>query len=86
MRWATIALAGLLAVVQADLWFGKGNMPYVMGLQKQLVLQQAVNVQARLRNERTAAEVVDLKEGLEMVEEKHVPNWAWCGLTRSWCR
>lgn len=70
MRWTTIALAALLAVVQADLWFGKGNMPYVMGLQKQLVLQQAVNVQARLRNERTAAEVVDLKEGLEMVEEK----------------
>lgn len=70
MRWTTIALAALLSVVQADLWFGKGNMPYVMGLQKQLVLQQAVNVQARLRNERTAAEVVDLKEGLEMVEEK----------------
>ena len=70
MRWATITLAALLAVVQADLWFGKGNMPYVMGLRKQLVAQQAVNLQARLRNERTAAEVVDLKEGLEMVEEK----------------
>ena len=70
MRWATIVLAALLAVVQGDLWFGKGNMPYVMGLQKQLVAQQAVNVQARLRNERTQAEVNDLKEGLEMVEEK----------------
>jgi cell division protein FtsB len=29
LRWATIALAALLAVVQAELWFGKGNMPYV---------------------------------------------------------
>jgi cell division protein FtsB len=70
MRWATLVLAALLAVVQGDLWFGKGNMPYVMSLQKQLVQQQAVNVQARLRNERTQAEVNDLKEGLEMVEER----------------
>ena len=70
MRWATIVIAALLLVVQGDLWFGKGNMPYVMSLRKQLVAQRAANVQARDRNLRVAAEVVDLKEGLEMVEEK----------------
>jgi cell division protein FtsB len=73
MRWATVAtapIAALLLVVQGDLWFGKGNMPYVMSLRKQLVAQQAANAQARERNVRVAAEVVDLKEGLEMVEEK----------------
>ena len=70
MRWATVVIAALLLVVQGDLWFGKGNMPYVMSLRKQLVAQRAANVQARERNERVAAEVVDLKEGLEMVEEK----------------
>ncbi len=70
MRWATVALAALLLAVQADLWFGAGNLPYVVGLHKQLDAQQAANAAARERNGRVAAEVVDLKEGLEMVEEK----------------
>ena len=70
MKWASIILTGLLVVVQGDLWLGKGNLPYVMGLQKQLDAQRAANVQARDRNARLAAEVSDLKDGLEMVEEK----------------
>jgi cell division protein FtsB len=70
MRWATLVLAALLVVVQGDLWFGKGNVPYVMSLRKQLEQQRAANTAARERNARVAAEVSDLKEGLEMVEEK----------------
>jgi cell division protein FtsB len=35
-----------------------------------LQAQQQANDTARLRNQRLAAEVSDLKEGLEMVEEK----------------
>ena len=70
MKWAPIILTGLLVVVQGDLWLGKGNLPYVMGLQKQLDAQRAANVQARDRNARLAAEVSDLRDGLEMVEEK----------------
>jgi len=70
MRWATLILGALLALVQADLWFGKGNMPYVMSLRGQLAAQQAANLAAKARNTRVAAEVSDLKEGLEMVEEK----------------
>ncbi len=70
MRWATLILGALLGLVQADLWFGKGNWPYVMGLRKELGEQRAANDGARLRNARVAAEVSDLKEGLEMVEEK----------------
>ncbi len=70
MRWVTPVFAALLLVVQADLWLGKGNLPYVMSLRKQLAAQQAANAQARERNAQVAAEVSDLKEGLEMVEEK----------------
>ncbi|HLL17507.1 MAG TPA: cell division protein FtsB [Rubrivivax sp.] len=70
MRWPTLILAALLLLVQGDLWFGKGNMPYVMSLQKQLDQQLVTNAKARERNTRAAAEVADLKEGLEMVEEK----------------
>ena len=70
MRWTTVLIAALLLLVQADLWFGKGNLPYVMSLRKQLETQRQANTGARERNTRVAAEVIDLKEGLEMVEEK----------------
>jgi cell division protein FtsB len=70
MRWTPIVLAALLLVVQGDLWVGKGNLPYVMGLRKQVTEQRGLNEAARARNQAVAAEVVDLREGLEMVEEK----------------
>ena len=70
MKWTPLILTALLVVVQGDLWFGKGNLPYVMGLQKQLDAQRTANALARDRNAGVAAEVSDLKEGLEMVEEK----------------
>ena len=70
MKWIPFILAGLLVLVQGDLWFGKGNLPYVWSLQKQLAVQRQANEAARERNVRMAAEVSDLKEGLEMVEEK----------------
>jgi cell division protein FtsB len=70
MRLVTIGLLLLLALVQAELWAGKGGRSYVVHLQSQLQTQQDANQAARLRNQRLAAEVNDLKEGLEMVEEK----------------
>ena len=39
-------------------------------MRRQIAAQQAANAQARQANERLAAEVQDLKDGLEMVEEK----------------
>ena len=70
MRPAILITAALLLAVQADLWFGKGNWPYVMSLQTQLDEQRSANAQAQARNERLSAEVADLKDGLEMVEDK----------------
>lgn len=70
MRIATLVLLALLAVVQAELWFGKGGVPRVMSLRSQVQHQQERNNQAQAVNEQLAAEVRDLQEGLEMVEEK----------------
>ncbi|MEO7245108.1 MAG: septum formation initiator family protein [Rubrivivax sp.] len=69
MRYLPHVLAALLLLVQADLWFGKGNLRYVMSLQMQLDAQQAANLSAAERNARVQAELSDLVEGLEMVEE-----------------
>ena len=70
MRFITAALLALIALVHAELWFGKGGVPRVMDLRAQLSLQKTNNDAAHARNEQLAAEVRDLKEGLEMVEEK----------------
>ena len=70
MRLIPIVLIGLLLLVQAELWAGKGGRSHVVQLELQLQAQQQLNDAARLRNQRLAAEVSDLKEGLEMVEEK----------------
>lgn len=70
MRIATLILLVLLGVVQAELWLGKGGLPRVWGLQDQVTALHAANEQAKLRNDQLAAEVRDLKEGLDMVEER----------------
>jgi cell division protein FtsB len=70
MRIATLFLLLLLGVVQAELWLGKGGLPRVWALQEQVTALQAANEQAQRRNDQLAAEVRDLKEGLDMVEER----------------
>ena len=70
MRWITLGLAALLVLVQAELWFGKGGVPRMVELQRKLAAQRSTIALARHRNEQLSAEVSDLKEGLEMVEEK----------------
>jgi len=70
VRFVTLALVALLALVHVELWFGKGGVPRMVELQRKLDAQRSSNELARRRNEQLAAEVSDLKEGLEMVEEK----------------
>ena len=60
----------LLLVIHAQLWFGRGSVPSVAQMQHKLEAQKAANAQAQQANERLASEVRDLKEGLEMVEER----------------
>ena len=63
-------LIALLLIVHAQLWFGRGSVPSVGQMQEKLDAQKAANGRAQQANERLASEVRDLKEGLEMVEEK----------------
>lgn len=69
-RLVPIVLIALLAIVQAQLWFGQGSMPNVNELAKNLEHQQRLNELTRQQVEQLKAEVLDLKEGLNMVEEK----------------
>ncbi|MEY5100831.1 MAG: hypothetical protein RJA36_3550 [Pseudomonadota bacterium] len=68
-RSAFVLLTALLALVQAQLWLGRGRVLQVESLRQQLAEQTRANDEARLRNEQLAHEVRDLQEGLTMVEE-----------------
>lgn len=63
-------LIALLVLFHAQLWIGRGSIPSVRDLQQQLDGQLAKNALAQTANDQLSAEVRDLKEGLEMVEEK----------------
>jgi cell division protein FtsB len=65
-----LILASLLAILQWQLWNGRGSVPEVAQLREKLDEQKAANARAALANARLVSEVNDLKEGLEMVEER----------------
>lgn len=69
-RHVTALLLLLLVVIHAQLWFGRGSVLQVRSMQGKLTEQKAANQEAQTRNRQVEAEVRDLKEGLEMVEEK----------------
>ena len=69
-RSVAALLVVLLAVIHGQLWLGRGSVPNVSRLQQRIDGQLQSNAQARQRNERLESEVRDLREGLEMVEEK----------------
>lgn len=68
MKWLNLALLGLLAFLQYRLWVGDDGLAQVQRLQQAIAAQQLENSKSRERNANLAAEVADLKEGLELIE------------------
>jgi cell division protein FtsB len=69
-RPVPLILLTLLVVFQLQLWFGRGSIPDVWRLRQQYQTQLALNTQAELKLERMRAELRDLRDGMEMVEER----------------
>jgi cell division protein FtsB len=63
-------LAGLIVLIQYPLWLGKGGWLRAWEVDRQLASQKAKNVQLEVRNGGLAAEVRDLKQGTEAIEER----------------
>ncbi len=70
MKALSIALATLLLALQYPLWIGKGSWLRVWELDRNLTQQREQNVRLKARNDALDAEVKDLKQGLEAVEER----------------
>ena len=69
-RFIPAILIALLVLFHAQLWIGRGSIPSVREMQQRLDEQLLKNAQAQVGNDQLAAEVKDLKEGLQIVEEK----------------
>lgn len=70
MKWLVTALIILLALLQYKLWFAEGNVLAVYQLRQELQLQRDLNDQLRQQNAALDAEVFDLKQGTQSVEER----------------
>lgn len=70
MNTVRYILLVLLLVLQYPLWFGSGSIPAVWHLRQQVVAQKIENAQLQERNNALVAEVMDLKHGLDAIEER----------------
>ena len=70
MRSLTLGLIALLALLQYPLWFGKGGWVKVWETKQQVDLQREENTRLEIRNAGLDAEVKDLKQGYDAIEER----------------
>lgn len=70
MRWLSLSLLALIALLQYPLWLGKGGWLRVWEVNQQLQLQKEANQKLEIRNNGLDAEVRDLKQGFDAIEER----------------
>lgn len=70
MRILTLLLVIVLGLLQYRLWLGQHSMADYFRLQEELRLQQASNLELEKRNRLLKADVTDLQQGLDAIEER----------------
>ena len=70
MRWLTVGLLALIGLLQYPLWVGKGGWLKVWEYDRQLQSQKEVTRKLEIRNAGLDAEVRDLKQGYDAIEER----------------
>ena len=70
MRWLTVGLLVVIGLLQFPLWMGKGGWLKVWEYDRQLQAQKEVTKKLEIRNAGLDAEVRDLKQGYDAIEER----------------
>jgi cell division protein FtsB len=70
MRALAVVLASLILLIQYPLWLGKGGWLRAWHVEQDLVREKSKNARLEARNAGLAAEVRDLKQGTEAIEER----------------
>lgn len=69
MRLIFLFLLGLLVFFNYELWLGDNGVNRIAELQEKIKIQQEINDASLARNKAMAAEVQDLREGTQAIEE-----------------
>ena len=70
MRWLTVGLLAAIGLLQYPLWVGKGGWLKVWEYDRRLQQQKEVTKKLEIRNAGLDAEVRDLKQGYDAIEER----------------
>jgi cell division protein FtsB len=70
MKWLAVSLALVILLLQYRVWVSEGGVRELDRLQKAVAAQRSENDQLAERNRQLAAEVRDLKTGLDALEER----------------
>ncbi|MBE0623756.1 MAG: cell division protein FtsB [Burkholderiales bacterium] len=70
MRLLSIVFVALIVLLQYPLWLGKGGWLRVWEIDRQVTAQKDGNARLRVRNDALDAEVLDLKQGYDAIEER----------------
>ena len=70
MKALAVILGALILAIQYPLWMGKGGWLRVWDVDQQVAAQNVKNEGLEVRNAALAAEVKDLKQGSDAVEER----------------
>ena len=70
MKWLAAALAVAVILLQYRVWFSEDGVREVARLKTAVATQRAENEQLAERNKQLAAEVRDLKTGMDALEER----------------
>jgi len=70
MKPLAIVLAALVVALQYPLWIGKGSWLRVWELDRSLAEQHEATAKLKARNDALDAEVRDLKQGFDAIEER----------------
>lgn len=70
MKALTLVLAAFVILIQYPLWLGKGGWFRVWEVDRQIQAQREINTRLKARNTALDAEVRDLKQRLEAIEER----------------
>ena len=70
MRWLTVGLLAVIVLLQYPLWLGKGGWLKVWEYDRQLQDQKEATSKLEIRNAGLDAEVRDLKQGYDAIEER----------------
>ena len=70
MRILGALIVALIVLIQYPLWLGKGGWLRAWEMDRQVEIQKTKNHQLGVRNMALAAEVRDLQQGTEAIEER----------------